>query len=86
MPSMSSEAMYGPPRQRAASIPRTPSVWAGRFLPGQSSNVDWPRIFQRLKELGYDGTATIEAGNPETGRDQEILGDKAYLEGLIAQG
>jgi L-ribulose-5-phosphate 3-epimerase len=59
----------------------------GRQVPAsQSSKVDWPRIFQRLKELGYDGTATIEAGNPETGRDQEILGDKAYLEGLIAQG
>jgi sugar phosphate isomerase/epimerase len=59
----------------------------GRQVPAsQSSKVDWPRIFQRLKELGYDGTATIEAGNPETGRDQEILGDKAYIEGLIAQG
>jgi sugar phosphate isomerase/epimerase len=48
--------------------------------------VDWPRIFQRLEELGYDGTATIEAGNLGNGRNKEILGDKAYIERLIAQG
>jgi L-ribulose-5-phosphate 3-epimerase len=59
----------------------------GREVPAsQSSKVDWPRIFQRLEELGYDGTATIEAGNLGNGRNQEILGDKAYIERLIAQG
>ena len=59
----------------------------GRQVPAsQKSEVDWPRIFQRLREIGYDGTATIEAGGPGSGHDQVILGDKAYLEGLFAQG
>ena len=59
--------------------------YIGRQVPPGQGKVDWPRIFQRLRELGYDGTVTIEAVTPGPGRDQEILSDKAYLEKLIAQ-
>ena len=59
----------------------------GKQVPAaQPSKVDWPRIIRRLKDLGYDGTVTIEPVTGEATQDQEIRSDKAYLEKLIAQG
>ena len=61
--------------------------YLGKQVPASQHNkVDWPQLIERLKELGYDGTVTIEAVTPEPGRDHEIRSDKAYLERLIAQG
>ena len=58
----------------------------GRQVPPGQGKVDWPQIFRRLGELGYDGTVVIEAVTQGAGRDPEILSDKTYLEKLIAQG
>ncbi len=61
--------------------------YIGKQVPvGRPSKVDWSRLIQRLKELAYNGTVTIEAVTEEAVRDQEIRSDKAYLEKLIAQG
>lgn len=59
----------------------------GKQVPAYEPNkVDWPLLIRRLKEIGYDGTITIEDVAPESERDHEIRGDKAYLEDLMAQG
>lgn len=61
--------------------------YLGKQVPASQHNkVDWPQLIQRLKELGYDGTVTIEAVTPEPGRDDEIRSDKAYLSRLMALG
>ena len=61
--------------------------YLGKQVPAYEPNkVDWPHLIQRLKELGYNGTVTIEAGTQESEREHEIQSDKAYLERLIAQG
>ena len=57
----------------------------GKQVPlGQPNKVDWPRLIRRLKEIGYDGTLTIEPVTGAANRDREIRSDKAYLEKLIA--
>ena len=61
--------------------------YLGKQVPAYAPNkVDWPLLIQRLKEIGYNGTITIEDVSPESERDNEIRGDKAYLENLIAKG
>jgi sugar phosphate isomerase/epimerase len=61
--------------------------YLGKQVPAYEPNkVDWPLLIRRLKEIGYDGTITIEDVTREPERDNEIRGDKAYLEKLIAQG
>jgi len=53
----------------------------GKQVPAHEPNkVDWPLLIQRLKELKYDGTITIEPVVPAAARDQNIRDDKAYLE------
>lgn len=65
----------------------TDTTHLGKQVPAsQPSKVDWPQIIRRLKELGYNGTVTIEAVTREPGRDENIRNDKAYLEKLIAAG
>ncbi len=59
--------------------------YLGKQVPAHEPNkVDWPLLIQRLKELRYDGTITIEPVAPAAARDQNIRDDKAYLEKLIA--
>ncbi len=61
--------------------------YLGRLVPAYEPNtVDWPLLIQRVKKLGYEGTVTIETVTRGPERDNEIRGDKAYLERLIAQG
>lgn len=61
--------------------------YIGKQVPAYEPNkVDWPLLIRRLKEIGYEGPVTIEAVTRGSERDQNILGDKAYLENLIAQG
>jgi sugar phosphate isomerase/epimerase len=63
----------------------TDTTHLGKQVPAsQPSKVDWPQIIRRLKELGYNGTVTIEAVTREPGRDENIRNDKAYLEKLMA--
>ena len=46
--------------------------------------VDFPAIFQKLKDAGYQGDITIEREIPEgPERDREILEEKTFLEELI---
>jgi L-ribulose-5-phosphate 3-epimerase len=60
--------------------------YLGKQVPASVPNkVDWPQLIRRLKELGYDGPVTIEAGGRGPVRDHNIQSDKAYLERLIAQ-
>lgn len=60
--------------------------YLGKQVPAYVPNkVDWPRLIQRLKGLGYDSTVTIEAVTRPPARDHDIQEDKAYLERLIGQ-
>ena len=65
----------------------TDTRYLGRQVPAYEPNkVDWPVLIRRLKEMGYDGTITIEDVTSESERDNEIRGDKAYLGKLITAG
>ena len=58
--------------------------YLGKQVPASEPNkVDWPLLIQRLKELGYDGTVTIEPVTQAPERDHNIQSDKVYLERLI---
>lgn len=58
----------------------------GKQVPAyQPNKVDWPLLIRRLKEIGYGGTITIEGVTPESERENEVRGDKAYLEDFIAR-
>ncbi len=70
---------------KGAFYPTDPRYIGKQVPASQPSKVDWPRLIERLKELGYDDPITIEAGTPGVGRDKEILSDKAYLLKLITQ-
>ena len=68
---------------KGAFYPTDPR-YIGRQTPAYvPSRVDWPRIIERLKKLGYQAPFTIEANTAGAGHDREVLGDKAYLEKLI---
>jgi L-ribulose-5-phosphate 3-epimerase len=61
--------------------------YIGKQVPAYMPNkVDWPLLIPRLKEIGYTGTITIEDVTRQADRENEIRGDKTYLEKLIAQG
>jgi len=60
--------------------------YIGKQVPAYEPNkVDWPLLIRRLKEAAYDGTIVIEDVSPAAEREQEIRGDKTYLENLIAK-
>jgi L-ribulose-5-phosphate 3-epimerase len=60
--------------------------YLGKQVPAYVPNkVDWPLLIRRLKEMGYEGTVTIEDVSPAAQREDEIRGDKEYLEKLIAR-
>jgi sugar phosphate isomerase/epimerase len=56
----------------------------GKEVPIGEGKVDFPRIIQRLKELDYRGTITIEREISGPRQIEDILKAKAYLEKLIA--
>ena len=56
----------------------------GKEVPIGQGKVDFPRIIQRLKELGYRGPITIEREISGPQQTEDILKAKAYLEKLIA--
>jgi len=70
---------------KGAFYPTDPRYLGKQVPASQRSKVNWPRLIQRLKRLGYEGPITIEAVPTQLGLDQEILNDKAYLQKLIAQ-
>ena len=46
--------------------------YLGKQVPAYEPNkVDWPLLIRRLKEIGYDGTVTIEAVTRAPERDHE---------------
>jgi sugar phosphate isomerase/epimerase len=45
--------------------------------------VDFPKIIEKLKALGYDGTITIEREISGEQQTKDIAESKIYLEGLI---
>jgi sugar phosphate isomerase/epimerase len=58
----------------------------GKQVPAyQPNKVDWPLLIRRLKEIGYGGTITIEGVTVDSERDNEIRGDKAFLQNLISR-
>jgi L-ribulose-5-phosphate 3-epimerase len=63
--------------------PTDPRYIGKQVALGQPNKVDWPLLIRRLKEIGYDGTVTIEPVTGAANREREIRSDKAYLEKLI---
>ena len=55
----------------------------GEEVPIGEGKVDFPRIIQRLKDLGYRGPITIEREISGPRQTEDILKSKAYLERLI---
>jgi L-ribulose-5-phosphate 3-epimerase len=55
----------------------------GKEVPIGEGKVDFPRIIQRLKDLGYRGPITIEREISGPRQTEDILKSKAYLERLI---
>lgn len=55
----------------------------GEEVPIGEGKVDFPRIIQRLKDLGYRGPITIEREISGPKQTEDILRAKAYLERLI---
>ena len=45
--------------------------------------MDFPKIVEKLKALGYDGTLTIEREISGEQQIKDILESKLYLESLI---
>jgi L-ribulose-5-phosphate 3-epimerase len=55
----------------------------GREVPIGQGKVDFPKVTQRLKELGYTGAITIEREISGPKQVEDIKRSKAYLEKLI---
>jgi L-ribulose-5-phosphate 3-epimerase len=55
----------------------------GEEVPIGKGKVDFPRLFQRLKELDYRGPVTIEREISGPQQMEDIRKEKTYLEGLI---
>ncbi|MGO9230562.1 MAG: sugar phosphate isomerase/epimerase family protein [Bryobacteraceae bacterium] len=55
----------------------------GEARPTGKGRVDFPRLVARLKEIGYDGPITIDAGGSGQQQNADIMAAKRYLEGLI---
>jgi L-ribulose-5-phosphate 3-epimerase len=56
----------------------------GKEVPIGEGKVDFPRIIQRLKDLGYRGPITIEREISGPRQTEDVLKSKAYLERLIS--
>ena len=46
---------------------------------------DFPRLVKILKNIGYNGSLTIEHEAPSDDRERDIRETKIYLEKLIAE-
>lgn len=57
----------------------------GREVPIGEGRVDFPLLFKKLKELGYDGYVTIEREIKGEKQTEDIRNAKKYLEGVIAE-
>ena len=55
----------------------------GKEVPIGQGKVDFPKVIQRLKELGYTGAITIEREISGPKQVEDIKRSKAYLEKLI---
>jgi sugar phosphate isomerase/epimerase len=55
----------------------------GEEVPIGQGKVDFPKVIQRLKELGYTGAITIEREISGPQQVEDIKKEKAYLERLI---
>ena len=47
--------------------------------------VDFPAVFERLKQVNYKGPITIERETQGAQRREDILRSKAFLENLIVK-
>ncbi len=56
----------------------------GREVPIGEGKVDFPRLIQRLKALGYTGAITIEREITGPKQEEDIRKSRLYLEKLIA--
>ncbi len=56
----------------------------GEEVPIGKGRVDFPKLFQRLKELNYTGPVTIEREISGPQQMEDIKKERAYLESLIA--
>lgn len=56
----------------------------GKEVPIGQGRVDFPRLFQRLKELDYRGPVTIEREISGPQQLEDVRKEKVYLEKLIA--
>ena len=53
-------------------------------VPAGQGDVDFPRLIQVLRDMGYDGSLTIERENYDCpDRDREIVEIKQYLESIL---
>ncbi len=57
----------------------------GKEVPIGQGKVNFPAVLQRLKQLNYKGSMTIEHETKGNQRKQEILQSKIFLENLIAK-
>ena len=57
----------------------------GREVRLGDGKVDFPGLFRRLRELGYDSYVTIEREISGEQQEEDILYAKAYLEKIIAE-
>ena len=55
----------------------------GREMPLGEGKVDFPRLIAKLREVGYDGSLTIEREISGEQQLKDILRGKALLEELI---
>ena len=57
----------------------------GERIPIGQGKVNFPAVLERLKQLNYKGSMTIEHETKGNQRKQEILESKIFLENLIAK-
>jgi L-ribulose-5-phosphate 3-epimerase len=56
----------------------------GKEVPFGQGKVDFPKVFQQLKQINYTGAITIERETPAAQHNQDVLESKAFLEKLIS--